>query len=94
MRRRGTLSKVAGLIARIVEPIFSFRRSARRTSARSSILMYRITLRPEYVWLGFNSRPKSMTLPEPSEVKVKALLTELAGKDVEVRGKDLRGIEI
>jgi hypothetical protein len=47
-------------------------------------------LRVEYVWLGYNSRPKSVKLPEPSPGKVQEFVGLLAG--IEVRGKELRGL--
>ena len=49
-------------------------------------------LAPEYVWLGFNSRPKSVILPEPSVEKMEDFIAELKSDGIEVRGKDLRGI--
>lgn len=45
---------------------------------------------PEYVWIGFNSRPKQVRLPEPSTVKVAEFLGMLKTAGVQVRGKDLR----
>jgi len=49
---------------------------------------------PEYVWLGFNSKPKSVTLPEPSEDKVQRFAEKLLDAGIEVRGKTLRGVEL
>jgi hypothetical protein len=49
-------------------------------------------LQPEYVWLGFNSRPKQVTLPEPTEGKVKLFIKMLQSAGIPVKGKDLRGI--
>jgi hypothetical protein len=49
-----------------------------------------LRLRVEYVWLGYNSRPKSVKLPEPSPEKVQEFVGLLAG--IEVRGKELRGL--
>ncbi len=51
-------------------------------------------LKPEYVWLGFNSRPKQVTISEPSVRDICEFLTVLEAAKVEVQGKDLRGIEI
>lgn len=51
-------------------------------------------LRPEYVWIGFNSRPASVTLPEPSLEKVEALMQGLAEAGIQVRGKTLRGLKV
>jgi hypothetical protein len=36
-----------------------------------------VDLNPEYVWLGLNSKEKSVVLPEPSEEKIKSLVKEL-----------------
>jgi hypothetical protein len=51
-------------------------------------------IRPEYVWLGFNSKPESVALPEPSENKVQKLANRLLEAGIEVRGKTLRGVEL
>ena len=51
-------------------------------------------IHPEYVWIGFNSKPESVTLPEPSEDKVQKLIQRLEGWGIEVRGKTLRGVEM
>jgi len=51
-------------------------------------------IKPEYVWLGFNSKPKSVTLPEPSEEKVQELAERLSKAKIEVRGKTLRGVKL
>ncbi len=53
-----------------------------------------IALTPEYVWLGFNSRPKQVQLPEPSAAKIKALARNLKKAGIDVRGKELRGVKI
>jgi len=52
------------------------------------------SLQPEYVWLGFNSKPESVTLPEPSVAKVQELAKRLLGAGIEIRGKTLRGVEL
>jgi hypothetical protein len=49
-------------------------------------------LRPEYVWIGFNSRPRAVELPEPSERQVADLLRLLERAEIPVRRKDLRGL--
>lgn len=51
-------------------------------------------IQPEYVWLGFNSKPESVTLPEPSEEKVQKLADRLLDAGIEVRGKTLRGVKL
>ena len=53
-----------------------------------------ISLKPEYVWLGFNSRPKSVSLPEPSKEKMLALAGRLKEAGIEVRGKELWGLDL
>ena len=53
-----------------------------------------IALKPEYVWLGFNSRPKSVSLPEPSKEKMLALAERLKKAGIQVRGKELWGLEL
>lgn len=51
-------------------------------------------LKPEYVWLGFNSRPKSVELPEPSLEKVADFMQVLTREGIPVQGKKLRGLEV
>lgn len=46
---------------------------------------------PEYVWLGYNSRPREVRLPEPDEGKLRALVERLTAVGIEIRRKDLRG---
>ena len=53
-----------------------------------------ISLKPEYVWLGFNSRPKSVSLPEPPKEKMLALAERLKKAGIQVRGKELWGLEL
>jgi len=50
------------------------------------------SIRPEYVWLGFNSKPKSVTLPEPSEEKVQELVNRLTDAGIAIRPKTMRGV--
>ena len=52
------------------------------------------SLRPEYVWLGFNSKPESVKIPEPPLGKVQKLMETLTRAGIEVRGKKLRGLEV
>ena len=47
---------------------------------------------PEYIWTGFNSKPKSVALPEPSEEKTQRLIDALVEAGMTVRGKETRGI--
>ena len=51
-------------------------------------------INPEYVFLGYNSRPKQVEMPEPSEEKPKEFIIELKAMDIPIKGKDLRGIEV
>jgi hypothetical protein len=48
-----------------------------------------VRIRPEYVWLGYNSRPKSVQLLEPTAEKMQAFAAELVAAGIEVRGKKL-----
>lgn len=52
------------------------------------------SLRPECVWLGLNSREESLTLPEPSPEKLLAFAKMLVDAGIEIRAKDLRGMEL
>jgi hypothetical protein len=52
------------------------------------------SIRPEYVWLGFNSKPGSLALPEPTEVAVQKLADKLRDAGIQVRGKALRGVRL
>ena len=47
-------------------------------------------LRPEYVWVGFNSHPKSVDLPEPSVETVRMFIAALGQGGISVREKDMR----
>ena len=51
-------------------------------------------LNPEYIYLGFNSRPNQVELPEPTPEELQAFIRELTKARIEIRGKDLRGIWI
>ena len=52
-----------------------------------------VDLEPEYVWLGYNSRPTKIQLPEPTDAKLRELIKILTNDGVKIRAKDLRGIE-
>lgn len=52
-----------------------------------------LALEPEYVWIGFNSRPEFISVPEPTNEKVAALIEILEGKGIKVKRKDLREID-
>ena len=47
-------------------------------------------LRPEYVWVGFNTKPRQVQLPEPDPAKLRAFMDRLVDEGVEVRKKDMR----
>ena len=53
-----------------------------------------LDLHPEYVWLGFNSKPESVKLPEPSEKKVQKFMEKLAAGGLKIKGKTLRGLQV
>ena len=45
---------------------------------------------PECVWIGYNSRPKSVQLPEPELSKTLALIKDLESAGIPVRRKTMR----
>jgi len=51
-----------------------------------------LDLAPEYVWVGYNSRPKQVNLPEPSKDKLLRFITILHKNGIKIKGKDLRGL--
>lgn len=53
-----------------------------------------VRIKPEYVWLGLNSREKRVRLPEPSPDKLREFVEILVRHGIEVRGKKLRGMEL
>ena len=53
-----------------------------------------VDLKPEYVWLGLNSRPGRVQLPEPSPEKLRGLVQALDNAGVEVRFKKTRGLQL
>lgn len=48
------------------------------------------TINPEYVYIGYNSRPKQVQLPEPDPAKLKAFIQQLKKYNIEIKEKDLR----
>ena len=46
-------------------------------------------LQPEYVWVGYNSRPKQIQLPEPPLSKTLCLIEQLRGFGIAVIEKDM-----
>jgi hypothetical protein len=53
-----------------------------------------VQVKPERVYVGFNSKPKRVRLPEPSMEKTKAFIGALRAKGVDVRGKNLLGMKV
>ena len=51
-------------------------------------------IKPEYVWLGFNSRDKQVSLPEPSPEKMAAFVKAVSKAKIPIKGKHLRGLKI
>lgn len=51
-----------------------------------------VALKPEYVWLGYNSRPGSVVLPEPSPEEFVGFVNELHRAGVTTKLKDIRGL--
>lgn len=49
-----------------------------------------VDLKPELVWIGYNSRSKQVKLPEPSLEKTQLLIAELRSHGIEVREKQMR----
>ncbi|MCX6984252.1 MAG: hypothetical protein NT118_05795 [Lentisphaerae bacterium] len=52
-----------------------------------------LNIRPEYVWLGFNSKDKPI-LTEPSPDKVSVFADILVKHGIPVKGKHLRGMDL
>jgi hypothetical protein len=53
-----------------------------------------VDLRPEYVWLGLNSHPECVTLPEPSLEKLRKLVEVIQSAGIQIQGKELRGLDL
>ena len=51
-------------------------------------------IKPERVWLGYNSREASVMLPEPTHRKLMEFAALLVKRGVEVWGKDWRGLDM
>ena len=49
---------------------------------------------PEWVYIGFNSKPDKVKIPEPSEGKVQELVDGLSNDGIKIHGKTLRGVTI
>ena len=48
----------------------------------------------EYVWIGYNSKYKEISLPEPDQEKVRKFMIKLKNSDIKLYGKNLRNIII
>lgn len=46
-------------------------------------------IEPEYVWLGYNSRPRSVDLPEPTREKLQAFVQAMREANIDVRFKTI-----
>jgi uncharacterized Fe-S cluster-containing radical SAM superfamily protein len=53
-----------------------------------------LTIKPLYVWFGFNSHHKTVQLPEPSIEKAQEFVDLLKANNIEVKGKNLRGLKV
>lgn len=69
-----------------VEPIMSF--------DHAIFLDMIVAAQPEQVWIGFNSRPRAVQLPEPTTAQVRELIDGVRAAGIAVVGKELRGMEI
>src|SRR3989339_1140300 len=65
-----------------IEPIMEFDHDV--------FLRWIVDLKPEAVWIGYNSREKQVKLPEPSLEKTNKFIAELRRKGIEVREKAIR----
>jgi len=51
-----------------------------------------IDLEPEYIGLGYHSRPKPVPLIEPSPEKLREFMKKLSEEGVQIREKEMRGM--
>jgi hypothetical protein len=49
-------------------------------------------INPEYVWLGYNSKPGCVKLPEPSYKKFVAFAKNLKNAGIKIKYKNVRGM--
>ncbi|OGS19955.1 MAG: hypothetical protein A2252_01530 [Elusimicrobia bacterium RIFOXYA2_FULL_39_19] len=66
-----------------VEPVIDF--------DHDIFLEWIVDLKPEAVWIGYNSRPKEVQFPEPDKQKLEKLIAAIRDAGVEVKEKDMRG---
>ena len=50
------------------------------------------TINPEYVWLGYNSKPEQVQMPEPDEEKMVRFIAEIEKNNIPIKAKDLRNL--
>lgn len=67
-----------------IEPVMDF--------DELTFLTWIFHIQPEYVWVGYNSRPNDVQLPEPSKEKLYRFLKALKDFGIEIKEKELRGI--
>ena len=65
-----------------IEPIMDF--------DMKEFLRMLIDINPMKIWIGYNSRPKAVQLPEPSLAKTEKLIRLLRENMIEVEEKDMR----
>ena len=65
-----------------IEPIIEF--------DHDIFLNWIININPETVWIGYNSRPKSVQLNEPSLEKTKEFIEALRKNNIIVKEKEMR----
>lgn len=65
-----------------IEPIMQF--------DRKEFLRMIVEVSPMSVWVGYNSRPRAVQLPEPSLAKTMKLIDNLKDAGIEVREKEMR----
>jgi len=46
-----------------------------------------LSIKPEYIWIGYNSRPEKIQLPEPSKEKVEQFINILKNEEIIVKRK-------
>ena len=56
------------------------------------LLLWIKNIAPEGVWIGYNSKPTSVRLPEPSLEKTKAFIRQLKDAGLKVREKTIRAV--
>lgn len=67
-----------------IEPVMDF--------DLKQFLQWILEINPEYIWIGYNSRPKEVKLPEPNLSKLRKFIQRLRKNGIEVRVKESRGL--